>query len=1401
MTVDKATVVKHLPDLLDALRQDNYAIGIDEYVKVHHIALSTAVNEQYQPEEESLAEQLGLLLGPIVCQSPEEQARLNQHIQQWQAIFLKPIVEPHTPERPVWQSALAIVFAVTAFFIFFTWVIHTLDLTGHSSKKVNSSSSPTPIANTEEINREELQFNEVSELLKQSQENISNEITKQDSQPEASLTTKQTSQESTFSSLINYLWLGSVFLLLMATLLWRSRLVRGNTNSPINTQHQLNRHSHDLSISQTLRKSLQHLRQHEQVESNVLDIPETIKATIQQAGFFAPITSTRPQLPEYVVLIEQHSLNDHNAKLNNEWLKQFVHQGMVVTPFWYRQAPWQYMVDENNRPINWLQLQTRFSEYRLIIIGEAENWFNSIDGQLNPHANDCQNWKKAALLTSKPLQDWSRNEWHLHETGLTPFPLTDKGIQSVSDFWSKSDAKIEHQLTQYNTPFPRILTKPDVLREVEPYGGYAQNLIDTLKDYLTSKQFELLCYCALYPELKFGLTLKLARTLQHIDLYQFTSLNGLSLLFRLPWFKKGFIPDYLRIALLSQLTRTQLVNLRTVLLNILQQRNQPERKEKATESLTIHKAPPSELRKKFTQWKKENTSHLAANNVVFEKIMFGYSPKQLSTDKGLSKKIAGAASLLIISLAIFITQNSTLIEDSVDRFTHWLFPVEAIESENDTLYFSAYDFSLTPSAKKLLQNTIKEWRETPETQYSMMVSNADSSSLSINYRYAQRMVDTIQNELRQHTANNLFIPEENIVIITEKKNAVLNRDLFRKAVISSTQPEISNIQPPSTDEKEETQSSIEEAQQQEETIQQTEHPAQSEAESITTTNSPSEIKGKLNLDPALTALAGFELSMDSTIAGAVEGIVPKFLTMSQDADDDERFNTSPIGSITSYEKIQLPEQQSRKLITELRFELASYKKDPPIVTGVTLTALEVDQDGKLGNQLQHQYVIRDSRGLDPLPSIVQKAESGYFIKNISTTLRKGNLYDSLENVDIEFSPIPLVAVSQRGKERFQRSLPVVSVGTLGHVDHGKTTLTAALAKVATERNKNSSSSNNTGRSNILGSSVSHVEFDTEAYHYLLVDAPGHRDLVKGLITGSFNYNNAILVVSAEEGPMPQTREQLVLANKVGIERIIVFINKVDLVNDKEVLLVEREIRKLLYTYGYPGDTTPIIKGSALMALEGKQPKIGEKLIGKLINTMDGYFTPKKPLISQPFLMPIEDVFSIKGRGTVATGRIAQGIVKTWDQIEILGLKEPQTSMVASIEMFRKLLDEGRAGDNVGLLLKGVAENDISRGQVLSAPGSIQAHKKFTAEIYMLAKDEGGRSTPFFRGYRAQFYFRTTDVTGAIELPESVEMVLPGDNMRATITLVNSIAMKPGLRFAVREGGRTVGAGVVTKVIE
>ncbi|MGI9229430.1 MAG: elongation factor Tu [Gammaproteobacteria bacterium] len=394
------------------------------------------------------------------------------------------------------------------------------------------------------------------------------------------------------------------------------------------------------------------------------------------------------------------------------------------------------------------------------------------------------------------------------------------------------------------------------------------------------------------------------------------------------------------------------------------------------------------------------------------------------------------------------------------------------------------------------------------------------------------------------------------------------------------------------------------------------------------------------------------------------------------------------------------------------------------------------------------------------------------------------------------------------KEKFERTKPHVNVGTIGHVDHGKTTLTAAITKTmaaqfggeakAYDQIDNAPEERERG----ITIATAHVEYETKSRHYAHVDCPGHADYVKNMITGAAQMDGAVLVVSAADGPMPQTREHILLARQVGVPKIVVYMNKADQVDDAELLeLVEMEVRELLDSYEFPGDKTPVITGSALKALEGDESDTGKPSIEKLMAAMDEYIpVPERP-VDQPFLLPIEDVFSISGRGTVVTGRVERGIVKVGDEIEIVGIKDTTKTICTGVEMFRKLLDEGQAGDNVGVLLRGTKREEVERGQVLCVPGSITPHTKFECEVYVLSKEEGGRHTPFFSNYRPQFYFRTTDVTGAVELPSGTEMVMPGDNIKLVVDLINPIAMEEGLRFAIREGGRTVGAGVVSKIIE
>jgi elongation factor Tu len=392
------------------------------------------------------------------------------------------------------------------------------------------------------------------------------------------------------------------------------------------------------------------------------------------------------------------------------------------------------------------------------------------------------------------------------------------------------------------------------------------------------------------------------------------------------------------------------------------------------------------------------------------------------------------------------------------------------------------------------------------------------------------------------------------------------------------------------------------------------------------------------------------------------------------------------------------------------------------------------------------------------------------------------------------------------KEKFERSKPHVNVGTIGHVDHGKTTLTAAISAVLTKTHggevKDFAQIDNAPEERERGITIntSHIEYDTADRHYAHVDGPGHADYIKNMIPGAAQMDGAILVVAATDGPMPQTREHILLSRQVGVPFIIVFMNKCDMVDDEELLeLVEMEVRELLSEYEFPGDDLPVIQGSALGALNGEAQ--WEEKVLELANALDTYIPEPERAIDGAFIMPIEDVFSISGRGTVVTGRVERGIIKVGDEVEIVGIRETQKSTCTGVEMFRKLLDEGRAGENCGILLRGLKREDVERGQVLCQPGSISPHTKFESEVYVLSKDEGGRHTPFFKGYRPQFYFRTTDITGAVELPEGVEMVMPGDNLKFVVELINPVAMDEGLRFAIREGGRTVGAGVVSKIID
>jgi len=399
-----------------------------------------------------------------------------------------------------------------------------------------------------------------------------------------------------------------------------------------------------------------------------------------------------------------------------------------------------------------------------------------------------------------------------------------------------------------------------------------------------------------------------------------------------------------------------------------------------------------------------------------------------------------------------------------------------------------------------------------------------------------------------------------------------------------------------------------------------------------------------------------------------------------------------------------------------------------------------------------------------------------------------------------------------GKEKFDRSKPHVNVGTIGHVDHGKTTLTAALTKVAADKGwakfvsydevaKASESQGRRDPTKILTIATSHVEYSTEQRHYAHVDCPGHADYVKNMITGAAQMDGAVLVVSAVDGPMPQTREHILLARQVGVPYIVVYLNKCDVVDDPELLdLVELEVRELLSQYDFPGDDTPVVRGSALKALQGEESELGTQSILKLYEALDSYIPIPERDVDKPFLMPIEDIFSISGRGTVVTGRVERGIVKVGEEIEIVGIRPTQKTIVTGVEMFRKLLDQGQAGDNIGVLLRGTKKDEVERGQVLAKPGTITPHTKFKAEVYVLNKEEGGRHTPFFNGYRPQFYFRTTDVTGVATLPAGTEMVMPGDNVSLEIVLIAPIAMEKGVRFAIREGGRTIGAGTVTEVI-
>ena len=394
------------------------------------------------------------------------------------------------------------------------------------------------------------------------------------------------------------------------------------------------------------------------------------------------------------------------------------------------------------------------------------------------------------------------------------------------------------------------------------------------------------------------------------------------------------------------------------------------------------------------------------------------------------------------------------------------------------------------------------------------------------------------------------------------------------------------------------------------------------------------------------------------------------------------------------------------------------------------------------------------------------------------------------------------------KQKFERKKPHLNIGTIGHVDHGKTTLTAAITKVLEKQGKAKFMAYDQidkapeERERGVTINIAHVEYETDKRHYAHVDCPGHADYIKNMITGAAQMDGAILVVSAADGPMPQTREHILLARQVGVPAIVVYLNKADMVDDKELLdLVELEVRELLSKYKFPGDDTPIVVGSALKALEGDPSEMGEGSIAKLMEAVDSFIQEPVRAIDKPFIMPVEDVFTISGRGTVVTGRVERGIVKVGDEIEIVGFRETQKTVATGVEMFRKLLDEGQAGDNIGVLLRGTKREEVERGQVLAKPGSITPHTKFNAEAYVLTKEEGGRHTPFFNGYRPQFYFRTTDVTGVVKLPEGTEMVMPGDNINVEIELITPVAMDEGLKFAIREGGKTVGAGIVTKIIQ
>ena len=451
----------------------------------------------------------------------------------------------------------------------------------------------------------------------------------------------------------------------------------------------------------------------------------------------------------------------------------------------------------------------------------------------------------------------------------------------------------------------------------------------------------------------------------------------------------------------------------------------------------------------------------------------------------------------------------------------------------------------------------------------------------------------------------------------------------------------------------------------------------------------------------------------------------------------------------------------------------------------------------------------------PLPAPICSVESAHVAQSVEHILGKDEVTGSIPVMSSIICPVNVTVqlireIGRMSKAKFERNKPHVNVGTIGHVDHGKTTLTAALTRVCHEVWGTGSASafdqiDNAPEEKARGITIatSHVEYDSPARHYAHVDCPGHADYVKNMITGAAQMDGAILVCSAADGPMPQTREHILLSRQVGVPFIVVFLNKADMVDDEELLeLVEMEVRELLSQYDFPGDDTPIVTGSALMALEGKDDnEMGTTAVKKLVEALDEYIPDPERAIDQPFLMPIEDVFSISGRGTVVTGRVERGIIKVGDEVEIVGIKDTVKTVCTGVEMFRKLLDEGRAGENVGVLLRGTKRDEVERGQVLAKPGSIKPHTKFVAEVYVLSKDEGGRHTPFFNGYRPQFYFRTTDVTGACTLPEGTEMVMPGDNVQMDVELIAPIAMEDGLRFAIREGGRTVGAGVVAKITE